>query len=291
MPPFERTVNCAGTCDLFRTRKEQRNIENLLKKRIGKRGGTMCSRVSEILHQFGAIPPDMSVYAVLGQGEYGTVLGVCESGSTRSTKMALKITTDSKHARWEIEMQHKFHAIGLAPPVHNVTHFGGNTFILMGHIDMTLEEYLLNNKNTISTRELERIFDEIEDAVDTMYEYNISHGDMHTENMAVILDDSGSYTGITLIDFGFSSLRDGTNIITKELQVFREYLQLLRSSSCLENLTCETRNVILRRLNRSDMIETRKTFQVGDDLENNETTQDDTFALVHEFFEDNAIWK
>lgn len=76
MPPFERTVNCAGTCDLFRTRKEQRNIENLLKKRIGKRGGTMCSRVSEILHQFGAIPPDMSVYAVLGQGEYGTVLGV-----------------------------------------------------------------------------------------------------------------------------------------------------------------------------------------------------------------------
>lgn len=291
MSRFERTVDCAATCDLFKTREEKENLEKILRKRIGRRGGTMCSRTSQILHRLGAIPSDLSVYSILGQGQYGTVLGVCNKGSRSSSKMALKITTDSEHSRLEIDMQHRFQAIGLAPSVHSVSHSKGNTFILMDHVDMTIESYLMENNKTISVGELTTIFDEIEDAVDTMYDNNLSHGDMHMGNVAVILDDDGSYKGITFIDFGFSSGRDDSSIITKELQVLREYVQLLRSTTDLGDLEDETRRIVMQRLNKPDLVEIRQVFQVGEDLEHNEKTQDDTFELVHEFFLENGIWK
>lgn len=286
MPRFKRSINCAATCDLFKTRKEHRNLENVLKRRVCRKGGTMCARVSEMLHKIGAMPLDLSAYTVLGQGEYGTVLGVCKTGSTRSIKMALKINKDSVGARWEIEMQQKFHAIGLAPAIHGVSHVQGNSFILMDHIDTTIESYL--TEKTVSATELTSIFSDIEHAVDVMYDNRLSHGDMHIGNIAVVLDHNGSFDGISFIDFGFSTVREDSSVITRELQVLREYLQLLRSSSNLEK-SDEFRRNVMQRLNNPDMIEIRAVFQAGEDLEHSHRTQDDTFEVVHEFFGKNGI--
>lgn len=253
----------------------------------------MCSRVSSILHDLGALASDLSVYSVLGQGEYGTVLGVCKANGTRSAKMALKVTVDSPDSRWEIEMQQRFHAIGLAPDIHDISHSEGKSFILMKHIDMTLEDYLLEKK--VSSTELVSIFNDIEDSVDVMYNNNLSHGDMHVGNIAVVLDNNGRYKGISYIDFGFSTVRDESrvctrsSVITREVQVLREYLQLLRTSSFLGDLADEVRRIVMQRLNRPDMVQIRKLFQAGDDLENNEATQDETFELVQDFFAKNAV--
>ena len=128
-----------------------------------------------------------------------------------------------------------------------------------------------------------------------MYDNKVSHGDMHIGNIAVVLDNSGRYKSISYIDFGFSTLRDESmvytrsSVITKEVHVLREYLQLLRTSSFLGDLAGEVRRIVMQRLNRPDIVKTRKLFQAGDDLQNNEATQDDTFELVQAFFWKNAV--
>lgn len=287
---FKRTRECPGECDLFKTRGIRVKMEKLLRVRLGKRGRTMCESVTTTLRNMGAIPDNLSVYGVIGQGEYGTVLGVCDNSTpVDSKKFAVKVTEDSAHTRTEIEMQKRFHAIGLAPRIHDVTHVEGNTFIRMDHVDMTLESYFTNR--TVRVAEAETIFQDIEDAVDNMYEHQLSHGDMHVGNIAVNVDDSGAYRSLIFIDFGFYSSRDEESIVTKPLQVLREYLQLLRSTSYMGSMEAEAKRIIMRRLNQPDILEILGVFQVGDDLENNEETQDDTFTIVHEFFLEHGIWK
>ena len=287
MASFRRTRDCPGECDLFKTRSTRVRLEKTLRVRLGKRGGTMCDSVTAALKSMHAMPDDLFVYGILGQGEYGTVLGACDKlTSVGSEKVAIKVTEDSVHTRREIEMQERFHAIGLAPRVHHVTHVNGNTFIAMDHIDMTLESYMTDPGRTVRVAEAETIFQEIGDAIGKMYDNDLSHGDMHVGNIAVNVDDSGAYRSISFIDFGFSSGKDDSSIVTKPLQVLREYLQLLRTTSFLGPLEAEAKRIITRRLNEPDVAEILSVFQVGDDLENNHETQDQTFTLVHEFFQE-----
>lgn len=289
---FKRTRDCPGGCDLFKTREVRMKLEKLLRVRLGRRGRTMCDSVTAALKRMQAMPDDLFVYGILGQGQYGTVLGACDRQTPVGSKqVAIKVTEDSAHSRREIEMQKRFHAIGLAPRIHSVTHVKGNTFIFMDHIDMTLESYFTDPGRTVRVAETVTIFQEIEDAIDTMYENKLSHGDMHVGNIAVNVDDSGAYRSISFIDFGFSSGRDDSSIVTKPLQVLREYLQLLRTTSFLGSMEAEAKRIIMTRLDKPDITDIRGVFQVGDDLEYNEETQDQTFTLVHEFFEKHGIWK
>lgn len=245
----------------------------------------MCESVTETLNQMN-VCLGMSVYCVLGQGEFGTVLGICNKGDVASKKMALKITVDSSHSREEVEMQKLFHSIGYAPEIHDVTHSEGNTFILMDHIDMTLGQYLSKFKDVTTKAELEIIFGEIDSAIDKMYDSMLSHGDMHVENIAVILSDDSIFNGISFIDFGFSTVTTNQHLITKELLTLREYLQLLRSA---DKYSENVKQIVMRRLNRPDMAEIMRIFQAGPDIDKNNKTQDETLEVVIEFFNEHAI--
>lgn len=277
-------MSCASTtCDLFETREERQNLESLLGQRILNTHDTVCASVTALLENnaLGAIPEGHFVHSVLGQGSYGTVLGLCDSGT--DAKLALKIMSDSTDSRREVEMQRAFHAIGLAPTVQNVSEKRGKMFVLMSRVDATLREYFMKNARWTCEAEVELIFGEIEELIRKLFDQRLAHGDMHLGNLAVELDDvgAGTFCGLTLIDFGLSKRIEDDSVVTLELQLFLEYLALLRTvDSRLGPLEGVVRRATMRRLDAPGLAEIRAIFQAGSDLANNHKTQDDTLHVV-----------
>jgi tRNA A-37 threonylcarbamoyl transferase component Bud32 len=280
---FQRTMRCPGKCDLFSSREERRNLESLLGKRISNKGLGVCKTLSDMLIASGAIDENHSVYAVLGQGVYGTVLGLCDTSTPRSSnKYALKIAKYDKDTESEVAMQNKFYDIGFAPKIHKFKLVGKNSYILMDHIDITLDEYLLDPR---SIHEVDMIYAEIDSSISVMYSHKLIHGDMHSGNIVLNLKDDGSFDRIGFIDFGFSKFRDDDSIMTLETQFLMEYLQLLRSVDQINSTnSIRVKNTILRKIQSPELKEVLDVFQTGIDLRNDHTTQDDTYALIHEMF-------
>lgn len=278
-------IGCPSTCDLLNKRENKKIIENLLKMRIG--GRNVCRQLTDKMIDIGVIPDDNRpfVHSLIGKGEYGVVLGMCN----RSGKhFAVKIVNSNDNVQLEVEMQIKYNAIGLAPKIHQVRGYSGNSYITMDRISMTLDYYIRKDPN--AGVYLSEIFNDIDASIDLQFMSRISHGDMHTGNIAIELNDDGSYDKMILIDFGFAKERteDDDTLITIQLQKFREYLQLLRS---IDNGPHERQLVglVMSRINSKELEEVRNIFTTGEDLENNMETQDETFRLVSEFFVEDGI--
>ena len=187
-------------------------------------------------------------------------------------------STDSKH---EVAMQRTFHAIGLAPAVLSVSEKRGKMFVLMSRVDTTLDDYLMENAKYTSEAEVDLIFGEIEELIRNLFDRRLAHGDMHLGNLAVNLDE-GIFNGLALIDFGLAKRIEDDSGVTLEMQLFLEYLSLLRTiGSHLGPLEDVVRLVTMRRLDAPDLAEIRAIVQAGrPDLANNHETQDDTLHVL-----------
>jgi len=279
-------MECPSTCALLDKRKNKIILENLLKLRIG--GKNVCQQMTDKFIEWKVIPEDGEstsfVNSLIGKGAYGVVLGMCKSSGE---KLAIKIINSNDNVKMEVEMQVKYHSIGLAPKIHQVREHKGNSYIIMDQIRMTLDDYIKND--TRAGESLPAIFKDIDASIDLQYISRISHGDMHSGNIAIELNEDGSYDKLILIDFGFAKERTEEDdiLITPELQKFREYLQLLRSIEIGPHESQLT-ELVMSRINSPELAEVNKIFTTGDDLANNMDTQDDTFRLVTEFFVENG---
>ena len=297
-------MNCIEKpCELFnRDRKDRIVLERLLKTRFGNsRFGNPCSLLSSKLFKMGVMPIQINgiqlmkenthIYSVLGMGEYGTVLGVCciDLETKREQRFAIKIVPEkygNDKVEMEIEMHKIFVDLSLAPDIYHTASAGGNTFISMEQIDITLFDFLVKNKSSIGSS-IPRIFEDFENAIRLMFTMRVYHGDMHLDNIFVRTNSSGQYEGLGLIDFGFSGAWDESNeqVMLLELQMFMEYIQVLRTvDENLGRLGPIIKKRVMSTLNLPKFEEIRRVFQVGDDLENNEKTQDESLCLVHEFW-------
>lgn len=275
------------TCDLFETRQDRQNLESLLGQRILGTHTTVCASVTALLEKdMRAIPEGHFVHSILGQGSYGTVLGLCEASSGTDAKLALKIMSDSTDARSEVDMQREFYAIGLAPRIISVSEKRGNIFVLMTRVDMTLSEYLMKNARYTSDGEIDLIFGEIEDLIRSLFHQRLAHGDMHLDNLVVNVNaEGGTFDGLGLIDFGLAKRIEGDSVVTLEMLLFMEYLSILRTvDSLLGPLEDVVLGAVMRRLDAPDLAEVRGVFQTGPNLEKNHKTQDDTLHVVLALF-------
>jgi len=280
-------MECPSVCSLLDKRSNKKILENLLRIRIG--GRNVCRQLTDTLIDFGVIPEDGRntpfINSLIGKGEYGVVLGMCNKSGEH---LAIKIVNSNDNVQSEVEMQIKYNSIGLAPKVHQVRVHDGKSYILMDRIGMTLEDYIKTDPH--AGEYLPDIFNDIDASIVLQYMSRISHGDMHAGNIAIELKEDGSYDRIILIDFGFAKERteDDDTLITIQLQKFREYLQLLRS---IENGPHEHQlmQLVMSRINSSELEEVKNIFTTGDDLDNNMETQDETFRLVSEFFVEDGI--
>ena len=149
---------------------------------------------------------------------------------------ALKIIVDSpKNANFvpiehEVRMQQTFAKAGLAPQIycHAKTRAGENTvhMILMEPVDFTLNALLCRDVVTHET--LKEVGMSLFKLLVKMKQMNVTHGDMHTENIAFRQQPDGTYK-MLLIDFGQSSLRVNRPLVDAE-QLLSDLVELEEAS-------------------------------------------------------------
>lgn len=145
------------------------------------------------------------VVQFLGAGAFGVTVGVQRVVDQKTESRALKIVAEESYAnfRKEINMHEKMADIGLAPKVYSDMMYEGHRYkkrIIMAYgmqqIDMIARDFL----STAQTSQQMRLFsNQLVDILKRLKRHNITHGDLHTENLAV---QEGR---LQLIDFGWST--------------------------------------------------------------------------------------
>lgn len=163
--------------------------------------------------------------AKYGSGGNGIVLRVtCSENDTDFTHYAMKLTKHyTPHGETpyaflnEVEMQKKFHRIGIAPKIITSSIYQKNQcpytieVIVMQPIDTTYDKIVGNadkimgssrssgEEKTKQKRNRQKHSAEINSMVQTMKKHSLTHGDMHSQNIGFIGDK------MVLIDFGRST--------------------------------------------------------------------------------------
>ena len=178
-----------------------KNIETLLGLQFAKDGWTVV--------QF------------LGAGAFGITVAIHRIVNDKPDLRALKIVAEESFAtfRKELNMHEKMAHLGLAPKVYSDMLYEGRQYgkrVIMAYgmeqIDMLARDFL----NAPQMREQMHMFGkQIVDILKRMKQNNLTHGDLHTENLAL-------HQGrLQLIDFGWS-------IDTRAWPLY-DYVQLFRS--------------------------------------------------------------
>lgn len=178
---------------------------------INKALHTIMTPCDEIVNYMpGACVKGWNVVRKLGQGVSGAVFLAEKDGM----QAALKIVVDSPDSanfvtvEAEVRMQQKFADAGLAPKIycHGKTQVGQTTVhvILMEPVDFTLNAFMC--RDVVTREALKEIAMSLFRMLLKMRKLGVTHGDMHTENVAFRVQPDGTYK-MLLIDFGQSSLR------------------------------------------------------------------------------------
>lgn len=173
-----------------------------------------------------------SVIKKLGQGAFGAVFLAEKEGKLAALKVIIDSGDNSNFVpiEDEVRMQRVFASSGLAPQIycHAKTSVGKTTIhtILMEPIDFTLNAFMCREVVTHDT--LKAIAMSIFKALLKMNRLNVTHGDMHTENIAFRVQPDGTYK-MLLIDFGQSSLRVHKPLVDAE-QLLSDLVELEQAS-------------------------------------------------------------
>ena len=167
----------------------------------------------------------------LGKGAFGEVYLLCKYYGERTGIVCEEVIKIQKYdprrrVRMEEHMHKLFQQTGLAPEFHERFTFKGKNnkdydVIRMGAISSILTSGL---KAERSDQELEQIVDNLKDLVERLESHELTHGDMHYDNIALIYGDvdnqNDSLLKYGLIDFGWSSKGASPELeILKILQV------------------------------------------------------------------------
>ena len=161
------------------------------------------------------------VVQFLGAGAFGITVGVWRVVNEKPESRALKIVAENSYATFtkELDMHEKMADLNLAPKVYADMIYEGMRYnkrlILaygMQQIDMIARDFL----STAQTSEQMQLFsNQLIDILKRLKRNNITHGDLHTENLAI---QDGR---LQLIDFGWST-------DTKAWMLY-DYVQLFRT--------------------------------------------------------------
>lgn len=144
----------------------------------------------------------------LGKGEFGVVYKVCLENN-RNCEYALKVQNVNKSRYKDIEKEHELHKLfykaKLSPKfVESKTIKKNNKYIdysLIERIDGILEDYI----QPFTTKEqLDMIVSSIIRLCNSMCKFKLTHGDMHSGNIAYVLNVHKRRIDFKLIDFGWS---------------------------------------------------------------------------------------
>ena len=135
-----------------------------------------------------SIPPGYHLVKKLGEGAFGIALLIGKS-MFDTLVMKLQIVKDDRQFDHEVEMQKKFAAVHLAPKVLDVktwSHRGQRVAaILMNKVDGILDAFLSTDQPTAA---LDQIVRWTVDAIQKMCDAKLTHGDMHFQNFAYVVD-------------------------------------------------------------------------------------------------------
>ena len=162
-----------------------------------------------------------TVVRFLGAGAFGVTVGVRRVVNQKPESRALKIVAENSYASFakELNMHERMADLDLAPKVYADMMYEGRRYkkrvILaygMQQIDMIARDFL----STAQTSQQMRLFsNQLIDILKRLKRNNITHGDLHTENIAI---QDGR---LQLIDFGWSSNTQGWTLY--------DYVQLFRT--------------------------------------------------------------
>ena len=143
----------------------------------------------------------------LGAGSFGFVFSIRNGHNKRG---ALKIVRDEANfsVDKEIDMQKKFHKLGMSPNVIDHCSYkpprGGDRvhFILMERIDGVIDNFLMKKSHH---KLLETLVDRLFQIIKKMKDNNLTHGDFHSENIGFVFRRGDNPGNIQIIDHGMST--------------------------------------------------------------------------------------
>jgi hypothetical protein len=161
----------------------------------------MCREVVKLM---GPSLRGWSLVKYLGGGAYGKVF-LMKTPQGKSVAVKIQKLRAGDDPKEEVRLQKIFAGYGLGPNVikHTSTTTASGALvdlIAMEPIDYTVREVLCMSGD--SRRKVEFVADQIVSLMERMKRYNLTHGDMHEENIAFRVE--GGQLKPLLIDFGFS---------------------------------------------------------------------------------------
>ena len=187
-------------------------VENLILKHYmglvyphpGYKGVFLCDKLVELM---GPSLRGWRLIRFLGGGAYGKVFQM-QDPTGKIVAVKFMVENERGEAEKEVRAQRIFHGLALSPPVfaHETikTHGGVKMhLIVMGRIDITLEERLCMAGTDVG--KIRKIADDVVNLMARMRTAQVTHGDMHTQNVAYEAR-GGKYVPL-LIDFGQSSTK------------------------------------------------------------------------------------
>lgn len=203
----------------------KRYVNNIL-----RRITSTCDEIANYMPK-GCIQ-NWTIIKKLGQGAFGAVFLAEKDGQTAALKIIIDSPDNSNFVpiEDEVRMQRAFAAAGLAPRLycHAKTNVGRSTIhmILMEPVDFTLNAFMC--RDVVNHDSLKAIAMSIFKTLLKMKRLNVTHGDMHTENIAFRVQPDGTYK-MLLIDFGQSSLRVHRPLVDAE-QLLSDLIELEQAS-------------------------------------------------------------
>jgi hypothetical protein len=171
----------------------------------------VCSAMMEFLPKICLLKNGWKPIKLLGAGVFGVVFEVknINTGELAAFKIVIENEDTYISPKQEIVNQIIFSKEGLGPKVYCVSSkqiAGEKVYgILMERIDMILKDFLMKSLN----EEQKKIFiKSLLTFLSIMRDKNFTHGDMHTENIALIKDRKNPMKlKLVFIDFGMSSTK------------------------------------------------------------------------------------
>lgn len=162
----------------------------------------------------------------LGRGRWGIVYLLCNPQVSKQ-QLVLKITKQKGNfSKYELQhekkMQRIFNTMGLAPPMYDIKIKTENAFV-MGKVDGVLGNILTSE---LTESQLDTILGWIIAIISKMCSHNITHGDLHWENIGYKINHRTKEAYPVLLDF--------SNAIQGFCLPQIELLQLIRTSYIIQ---------------------------------------------------------
>lgn len=200
----KRKEYCGLTDDVIKHLAYEKEMGPKLSENMGNRGTkTKCQVLKEYLPE--GFLQDWRITKFIGIGSSGTVLSTRGPHNQRGAlKIVRKKLSDVKK---ELRMQKKFHKLDLGPGILKHVSFkpeGSRKTIHLIHmerIDGTIATYL---EKPVSKTQLKKFMDRFMRIIKIMLDNNVTHGDLHSENIGFVYNRGEKVGKIQINDYAIS---------------------------------------------------------------------------------------